>query len=77
MPRPTRDELQAFFRPRNIALVGASDKSAWSNMIFSRFAMYGHEGELFAVNRSGSTAHGLPGFTSIAEIPGRVDMAYI
>jgi acyl-CoA synthetase (NDP forming) len=77
MPRPTRDELQAFFRPRNIALVGASDKSAWSNMIFSRFAMYGHEGELFAVNRSGSPAHGLPGFTSIAEIPRRIDMAYI
>jgi acyl-CoA synthetase (NDP forming) len=77
MPRPTRDELQAFFRPRNIALVGASDKSAWSNMIFSRFAMYGHEGDLFAVNRSGSSAHGLPGFTSIAEIPGRIDMAYI
>ena len=77
MPRPTREELQSFFRPRNIALVGASDKSAWSNMIFSRFAMYGHEGELFAVNRSGASAHGLPGFTSIAAIPGRIDMAYI
>jgi acyl-CoA synthetase (NDP forming) len=77
MPRPTRDELQAFFRPRNIALVGASDKSAWSNLIFTRFAMYGHEGELYAVNRSGAMAHGLPGFTGVGDIPARIDMAYI
>lgn len=71
------DGLGGFFRPRNIALVGASDKSAWSRMIFSRFAAYGHEGQLFAVNRSGAAAHGLPGFTSLAEIPATVDMAYI
>lgn len=71
------DRLRAFFRPRNIALVGASDKSAWSRMIFSRFEAYGHEGRLFAVNRSGASAHGLPGFASIAEIPEPVDMAYI
>jgi acyl-CoA synthetase (NDP forming) len=77
MARPTREDLAAFFRPRNIALVGASDRSAWSKLIFSRFAMFGHEGELFAVNRSGSSAHGLPGFASIGDIPGRVDMAYI
>jgi acyl-CoA synthetase (NDP forming) len=77
MIRPTREELAAFFRPRNIALVGASDKSAWSTRIFSRFGMFGHEGRLYAVNRSGSPAHGLPGFTSIGDIPERVDMAYI
>ncbi|CAN7538886.1 acetate--CoA ligase family protein [Phenylobacterium sp. LjRoot219] len=71
------DGLGGFFQPRNIALVGASDKSAWSRMIFSRFAAYGHEGELFAVNRSGAPAHGLPGFTSLADIPATVDMAYI
>jgi len=77
MTRPTRDELQAFFRPRNIALVGASDRSVWSNTIFTRFAMYGHEGNLYAVNRNGTSAHGLPGFTSVAEIPDKIDMAYI
>jgi acyl-CoA synthetase (NDP forming) len=77
VPRPSRAQLQAFFRPRNIALVGASDKSAWSRLIFSRFATYGHEGALYAVNRSGSSAHGLPGFIDIADIPGGVDMAYV
>ena len=74
---PRGDRLGAFFRPRNIALVGASDRSAWSRMIFSRFEAYGHEGRLFAVNRGGAPAHGLPGFASVAEIPEPVDMAYI
>ena len=62
MTAPTSRDLASFFRPRNVALVGASDKSGWSRMIFSRFEDYGHEGEIFAVNRSGAPAHGLPGF---------------
>jgi acyl-CoA synthetase (NDP forming) len=69
--------LADFFRPRNIALIGASDRSAWSRLIHSRFAQYGHEGRLFAVNRSGAPAHGAPGHTSCAQIPDRVDMAYV
>src|SRR5262249_45831419 len=40
-------------------------------------AMYGHEGALYAVNRSGSPAHGLAGYTSCADIPDAIDMAYI
>jgi acyl-CoA synthetase (NDP forming) len=71
------EQLAAFFRPRNIALIGASDRSAWSQMIFSRFAMFGHEGKLFAVNRSGAAAHGLDGYTRCSDIPAPVDMAYI
>jgi acyl-CoA synthetase (NDP forming) len=77
MRRPSREELAAFFRPRTIALVGASDRSAWSQQIFRRFGMFGHEGKLFAVNRNGQPAHGLEGFTRCADIPEKVDMAYI
>lgn len=77
MAPAAREALAAFFRPRRIALVGASDRSAWSRMTFSRFAAYGHQGELFAVNRTGAPAHGLPGFTRIGDIPGGVDLAYI
>ena len=65
--------LTAFFRPRGVALVGASDKSAWSTMIHSRFAKFGHQGRLFAVNRGGAPAHGLPGFTSCRDIPEPVE----
>jgi acetate---CoA ligase (ADP-forming) len=75
--RPARGELAAFFRPRNVALVGASDRSAWSQSIFARFGDYGHEGALFAVNRNGAGAHGLPGYQRVADIPAPIDMAYI
>ena len=73
----SRRDLAAFFQPRNIALVGASDKSAWSQQVFRRFGMYGHEGALYAVNRGGVSAHGLEGFKRCADIPGEVDMAFI
>jgi acyl-CoA synthetase (NDP forming) len=69
--------LAEFFRPRNIALIGASDRSAWSHMVFGRFAEYGHQGALFAVNRNGAEAHGLAGYKRCADIPERVDAAYI
>jgi acyl-CoA synthetase (NDP forming) len=75
--RPSREQLATFFRPRNVALVGASDKSAWSQMVFARFGEYGHEGQLYAVNRNGTEAHGLPGYQRIADIPAEVDTAFI
>jgi acyl-CoA synthetase (NDP forming) len=77
MSKLSGEALAAFFRPRTVALVGASDKSAWSRMIHSRFAMWGHEGKLYAVNRSGSPAHGLEGFKRCADVPDKIDMAYI
>ena len=75
--KPSSEALAAFFRPRNVALVGASDKSAWSQMVFARFAEYGHGGQLFAVNRGGTGAHGLPGYQRVADIPVPVDTAFI
>jgi acyl-CoA synthetase (NDP forming) len=77
MARPSREALAAFFRPRNVALVGASDRSAWSLSVFARFGEYRHDGQLFAVNRNGTEAHGLKGYRSVAEIPAKVDTAFI
>jgi len=70
-------DLSSFFTPRNIALVGASDRSAWSAMVYYCFELYDHKGKLFAVNRGGKSAHGLPGYTSCTEIEDRVDAAFI
>ncbi|MCB2047375.1 MAG: acetate--CoA ligase family protein [Novosphingobium sp.] len=71
------DDLSAFFTPRNIALVGASDRSAWSQMVAACFDLFGHTGKLYAVNRGGKEAHGFPGYTSCTEIPDPVDAAFI
>ncbi len=69
--------LTGFFQPRNVALIGASDRSEWSRLIHSRFGAFGHQGNLYAINRDGKPAHGLPGFKNCGEIGQPVDMAYI
>ena len=69
--------LSQLFSPRSVALIGASDKSAWSRSIFNRFGEYNYAGALYAVNRSGVSAHGLKGFTCCRDIPSPVDLAFI
>ena len=72
-----KTDLAGFFTRRNIALVGASDRSAWSQMVAACFDLFGHTGKLFAVNRGGKEAHGFPGYTSCTEIPEPVDAAFV
>lgn len=69
--------LERFFRPRSIALVGATDKSPWSNLVFNNFARLGYSGELHMVNRRGAVAHGVEGVKSCRDIPATPDLAYI
>lgn len=73
----TTDTLRHLFAARNVALVGASDRSTWSHMIVRRFRDFGHEGRIYAVNREGKEAHGLPGYRSCRDIPEPPDTAII
>jgi acyl-CoA synthetase (NDP forming) len=70
-------DLGRLFRAQNVALVGASEKSAWADMIAKKAKDFGHRGKIFAVNRAGAPAFGLPGFRSLKEIGEPVDLAYI
>lgn len=69
--------LATLFAPRSVAIVGASEKSAWTATIARSMQAYGVEGPVFAVNRNGVPAFGMPGFTSCSHIPQPVDAAYI
>ncbi len=71
------DALRRMFSASNVALVGASERSTWSQMIVRRFRDYGHRGQLYAVNRDGREAHGLAGYRSCSDIPSQVDTAII
>ncbi|HEX8605303.1 MAG TPA: acetate--CoA ligase family protein [Pseudoduganella sp.] len=70
-------DLAAFFSPRSVAMVGASERSSWSHGVAARFKSYGYEGKVYAVNRNGVDAHGHPGFKSCRDIPEQVDFAYL
>ncbi|WP_162241837.1 acetate--CoA ligase family protein [Pseudorhodoferax sp. Leaf267] len=69
--------LALLLRPRSVALYGASDKSAWSRGIVNATRTLGYDGPMFAINRSASPAHGLPGFRSATQIGAPVDTACV
>ncbi len=69
--------LSALFNPRSIAIVGASERSTWTLIMRSCIAGYGFDGRIFAINRSGASVFGWPGFSSCTAIGEPCDAAYI
>lgn len=76
-PRVPTESLRKLFASRDIALIGASDRSTWSQLIVRRFREFGHEGRLYAVNRDGKPAHGLAGYRTCRDIPEAPDAAIV
>jgi len=70
-------DLRSLFYPRSIALVGASERSPWSHMLHDNLARLGYEGQVYAVNKTGSHTHGYRGYTSCVSIGEPVDAAYL
>jgi len=73
----TAERLTSLFRPRSVALVGASDKSAFSQLAYHNLARFGFAERTYLVNRRGVRTHGRPAVTSCAEIGEPVDVAYL
>jgi acyl-CoA synthetase (NDP forming) len=69
--------LDAFFSPRSVALVGATDKSGWSLAAFNNLTQYEFPGEFYLVNPRGIEVHGTQSYKSLLDIPGDVDLAYL
>ena len=50
-------DLEAFVRPRSIAVVGASERTdAWGNWLFRKLLDEGFPGRLYPINRQAQTA---------------------
>src|SRR5215469_15494042 len=75
--RITGDRLTTLFRPRSVALVGASDKSVFSMIAYSNLAEFGFADRTYLVNRRGAVTHGRPTAGSCAEIGEPVDVAFL
>jgi acetate---CoA ligase (ADP-forming) len=73
----TGERLTSLFRPRSVALVGASDKSAFSLIAYHNLVQAGLAGRTHLVSRRGGVTHGQPTVTSCAEIGAPVDVAYL
>jgi acyl-CoA synthetase (NDP forming) len=77
--RPSFDveRLKQFFRPKSIALVGASDKSIWSIMVNGSLRACNFPGSIYYVNPRSPTVHGQPTVPNLAAIGELVDLAFI
>jgi acyl-CoA synthetase (NDP forming) len=73
----TAERLTSLFRPRSVALVGASDKSTFSMLAYRNLVEFGFGAHTYLVNRRGATVHGQPTVTSCAQIGEPVDVAYL
>src|SRR4029077_18501530 len=73
----TPERLRAFFAPRSIALVGASDNSGWARFIVASCATAGFAGPLMVVPPRARPAYGLPVVPSLRDLPEPADLAFI
>ncbi|GJG96686.1 acetate--CoA ligase family protein [Cupriavidus pauculus] len=69
--------LQSFLRPRSIALVGASERSTWSNTAYANLRAFGYSGHLHMVNRSGTDTYGQRAATTVTALGEPVDLALL
>ncbi|MCX6646910.1 MAG: CoA-binding protein, partial [bacterium] len=70
--------LDAIFRPKSIAVIGASNNEGSLNCaLFMNLIMGNFKGPVFPVNPKYEYVHGIKSYKSISEIPDQVDLAII
>ncbi|NYI69807.1 acyl-CoA synthetase (NDP forming) [Naumannella cuiyingiana] len=77
VPAEFTARLNELFRPRGIAMIGATDKSRWSVNVLQNLERYEFAGPIHLVNPRGGQVHGRQAYSSIAELPDGVDMAFV
>ncbi len=70
-------QLQRFFRPRSIALVGATDNSRWSLYTFENLKNFGFPGSVYLVNPHREIVHGERAYKTLSDLPEPVDLAFV
>ncbi|MEJ7931407.1 acetate--CoA ligase family protein [Ramlibacter sp. AN1015] len=70
-------DLTSLLAPRSVAVIGASDRSRWSQVAFANLSPPGFSGTLHLVNRRGAVAHGRPCAVSCAQIGAPVDVGVV
>ena len=70
-------QLRAFFHPRSIALVGATDNSRWSIYTYQNLKTFGFAGSIYCVNPRYEIVHGQPAVKRLRDIQEPVDLAFI
>ncbi|GED31517.1 acetate--CoA ligase family protein [Brevibacillus centrosporus] len=71
------ERLREFFHPRNVALIGATDKSMWSVFTYKNLNIMNFSGEIYCVNPNRDVVHGQKAYHSLLDIEDSIDLAYV
>jgi acyl-CoA synthetase (NDP forming) len=70
--------LDALFKPRSLAIIGASTNVAKWGFNFTLHLMHGgYKGKFYPINPGGGEILGHKVYASILEVPGQIDLAFI
>jgi acetate---CoA ligase (ADP-forming) len=72
-----RARIEAMLSPSSLALVGATEASAWSAALVGNLRAHGYQGRLHLVNPRHQTQFGLPCHPTVSAIGEPVDCAYV
>ena len=75
---PNNKELDYFFHPKSIAVVGASEvPTSFGTRYIKALVDFGFKGNLYAVNHSGNEVNGYKIYRKVTDIPDYVELATI
>ena len=70
--------LDSLFKPRAIAIVGASTKElSIGNVIIKNLQTYGYTGRIYPINPTAPDVRGIKAYRTLEEVPGEIDLAHI
>jgi len=71
-------DLDRFFRPRGVAVIGASsDPEKLGHKVVANIIKGGFKGGIYPINKKGKSVCGSGSFTSLSEVEGPIDLALI
>lgn len=77
MPVSPPHRLASLFRPRSLVLVGATERSVWSNNAYRNLTTVGYAGEVHLVSRSRQTVYGQAAHVSCTAVGKPIDTAIV
>jgi acetyltransferase len=70
--------LEALFRPRSVAVIGASAKElSIGNRIIKNLIDFGYTGAIYPINPKAADIRGVKAYPSIFDVPGEIDLAHM
>ena len=70
-------ELDALFKPKSIAIIGASTKElSIGNVIIKNLLHYGYTGAIYPINPKEPEVRGLKAYPTVFDVPDDIDLAH-